>query len=252
MRKAMSVSSTVRRALTFWLVSPRSKKTLYKSNRCDDINGYAGGQFIEDGGIEGMGKRISFFLIGLHSSVAMVALTVLLALPAAADIYMYIDSQGVMHFTNVPTSTDYQVYIKERPKRRGGGIDTHRFDRYIDEAAALHGVDFPLIKAVIRAESAFDPKAVSKKGALGLMQIMPENLKAFQVHDPFDPWQNIMGGARYLKSLIKRFKGQVPLALAAYNAGPQTVDIHHGIPPIPETETYVKRVMTFFYLYKKG
>ncbi|PIE64299.1 MAG: lytic transglycosylase [Desulfobacterales bacterium] len=173
------------------------------------------------------------------------------AKPAAADIYMYIDSNGVMHFTNVPTSSDYQVYIKERPKRKGVRMDANRFDRYIDEAASLHGVDFPLLKAVIRAESAFNPKAVSKKGALGLMQIMPQNLEAFRVYDPFDPWQNIMGGTRYLKSLIQRFNGQVPLALAAYNAGPRAVDTHRGIPPIPETEEYVKRVMKFFHLYKK-
>jgi len=199
-----------------------------------------------------MGRSFSFFLICVYSIGCMVGLASFLAPPAVADIYMYIDSQGVMHFTNVPTSTDYQVYIKERPKRRGGGIDANRFDRYIDEAASLHGVDFPLLKAVIRAESAFDPKAVSKKGALGLMQIMPENLKAFRVHDPFDPWQNIMGGTRYLKFLIQRFNGQVPLALAAYNAGPRTVETHRGIPPIPETEEYVKRVMKFFYLYKKG
>ena len=199
-----------------------------------------------------MGKSVPLFLIGLHSIGCIVVLVALLALPAAANIYMYIDSNGVMHFTNVPTSTDYQVYIKERPKRRGGGIDANRFDRYIDEAATLHGVDFPLLKAVIRAESAFDPKAVSKKGALGLMQIMPENLEAFRVHDPFDPWQNIMGGARYLKVLIQRFNGQVPLALAAYNAGPRMVDTHRGIPPFPETEEYVKRVMKFFYLYKNG
>jgi soluble lytic murein transglycosylase len=202
--------------------------------------------------VKGMDKRIRFILIKRHSIWCLAVFVLLLALPAAADIYVYIDSQGVMHFTNAPTSTNYEVYIKERPKRKGGGIDTNRFDRYIDEAATLHGVDFPLLKAVIRAESAFDPKAVSKKGALGLMQIMPGNLKAFQVHDPFDPWQNIMGGARYLKFLIKRFKGQVPLALAAYNAGPRKVDIYRGIPPIPETEAYVKRVMKFFHLYKKG
>jgi len=199
-----------------------------------------------------MRKSIRPHLIWKPGTWIVVCLLLLLALPAAADIYMYIDSQGVMHFTNVPTTSDYRVYIKERPKRQGTKMDANRFDRYIDEAAGLHGVAFPLIKAVIRAESAFDPKAVSKKGALGLMQIMPENLEAFRVYDPFDPWQNIMGGARYLKSLLRRFDGQVPLALAAYNAGPRAVDVHRGIPPIRETEEYVKKVMKFFYLYKNG
>jgi len=199
-----------------------------------------------------MTGAIRTYLRRRHGAWITGCLLVLLASPVLADIYMYIDSQGVMHFTNVPTSSDYQIYIKERPKRRGGGMDANRFDRYIDEAAGLHGLDSPLIKAVIRAESAFNPKAVSKKGALGLMQIMPENLKAFEVHDPFDPWQNIMGGARYLKALIKRFDGQLPLALAAYNAGPRAVDYYRGIPPIPETEAYVKKVMKYFYLYKKG
>jgi soluble lytic murein transglycosylase-like protein len=175
-----------------------------------------------------------------------------LASPVLADIYMYIDSQGVMHFTNVPPPSDYQRLHQGASQTPGPGMDANRFDRYIDEAAGLHGLDSPLIKAVIRAESAFNPKAVSKKGALGLMQIMPGNLKAFQVHDPFDPWQNIMGGARYLKALIKRFDGQLPLALAAYNAGPRAVTYYRGIPPIPETEAYVKKVMKYFYLYKKG
>ena len=188
----------------------------------------------------------------MHGSWIGLCLVLVLALPVSADIYMYIDSQGVMHFTNVPTTSDYQIYIKDRPKRQGNGMDANRFDRFIDEAASLHGVDFPLLKAVIRAESAFDPKAVSKKGALGLMQIMPDNLEAFRVYDPFDPWQNIMGGARYLRELIQRFDGQVPLALAAYNAGPRAVDTHRGIPPIPETEEYVKKVMKFFHLYKNG
>ena len=176
-------------------------------------------------------------------------LSLALAPVAAADIYMRKDSSGVLHFTNAPTTGNYQVYIKDRPADRQTGVDTDRFDAFIDEAAAAHGVAFPLVKAVIRAESAFNPEAVSDKGALGLMQIMPFNLDAFRVYDPFDPWQNIMGGTRYLKALIQRFNGQVPLALAAYNAGPRAVDAHHGIPPFQETETYVKRVMTFFDLY---
>ncbi len=176
-------------------------------------------------------------------------LSLALAPVAAADIYMRKDSSGVLHFTNAPTTGNYQLYIKGRSAERKTRVDTDRFDSYIDEAAAVHGVAFPLVKAVIRAESAFNPEAVSHKGALGLMQIMPFNLDAFRVYDPFDPWQNIMGGTRYLKSLIQRFNGQVPLALAAYNAGPQAVDAYHGIPPFQETETYVKRVMTFFDLY---
>jgi soluble lytic murein transglycosylase len=163
---------------------------------------------------------------------------------------MRVDENGVMHFTNAPTTSNFQIYIKDREKRRKTRIDTNRFDPYIDEAATLNGVAFPLIKAVIRAESAFNPEAVSKKGALGLMQIMPFNLDAFQVYDPFDPWQNIMGGARYLKALLQRFNGQVPLALAAYNAGPEAVDTYRGIPPFQETEEYVKKVMTFFDMYR--
>lgn len=190
-----------------------------------------------------------FWLYGICIAASLLAFSPVLV---AADIYVYVDNQGIMHFTNVPATSEYEVYIKGRPKRSRGKVDTNRYDRYINEAAGFHGVDFPLIKAVIRAESAFNPKAVSKKGALGLMQIMPDNLEAFRVYDPFDPWQNIMGGSRYLKKLIQRFDGKLKLALAAYNAGPTAVDNYSGIPPYPETKAYVKKVLKFFEFYKNS
>ncbi len=160
----------------------------------------------------------------------------LTALPASGDIYMYIDSQGILHFTNTPTSSNYKLYIKEKPKRRPAAHATKQFDPLIQEAAKKHGVAFPLLKALIKVESDFDPKAVSRSGALGLMQIMPDNFKAFKIQDPFDPGQNIMGGAWYLSQLLQRFDGQLPLALAAYNAGPTIVEQYQRVPPFKETE----------------
>jgi len=168
---------------------------------------------------------------------------------AAADIYMYVDSEGVLHFTNAPTSNKYKVYLKERPRKQGSDRDSTDYDDFIQEASDRYGVAFSLIKAIIRAESAFNPKAVSRKGAMGLMQIMPENFKAFNLEDPFDPQQNIMAGARYMAELLDRFQGKVPLALAAYNAGPTKVEAYRDIPPYQETEEYVKRVMKFYYVY---
>jgi soluble lytic murein transglycosylase-like protein len=166
-----------------------------------------------------------------------------------ADIYMFIDSQGVLHFTNAPTSSQYKLYIKERPKPAEA---TKKYDGIIQEASNTFGLSFSLLKAMIKVESDFDSRAISKKGALGLMQIMPQNLRAFNIQEPYDPKDNIMGGARYFKSLIERFEGKLPLALAAYNAGPTIVDKYRNIPPIKETEDYVKRVMKYFYLYKNS
>lgn len=181
----------------------------------------------------------------------LLVMAVLFASPAMADIYMYIDSQGVMHFTNTPTSTQYRVYIKEKPKRSRGKLqDMDRYDDIIAEAERRHGVDAPLIKAMVRAESAFDPRAVSHKGALGLMQIMPTNLKRLKVSDPYNPWDNIMGGTRYFKQMLERFEGQLPLALAAYNAGPHKVEHYRGIPPFNETQNYVRKVMRFYAGFK--
>lgn len=117
------------------------------------------------------------------------------------------------------------------------------YESIIQEAAALHGVDEDLVRAVIKVESEFDPHAVSRVGAKGLMQMMPGTAKDMRVEDPFDPRQNIFGGAKYLRKLLDKFKGNVPLALAGYNAGPRKVTRYRGIPPFKETRGYVKKVL---------
>ena len=165
---------------------------------------------------------------------------------------MYIDSNGIVHFTNTPTSTDYKLYIKEKTQRIQQTINTKKYDDIIKKAQKRYGVEFSLIKAVIHVESGFDPKAVSKRGAKGLMQIMPDNYKNLFVKDPFNPSQNIMGGTLYLQRLLKRYKYKLPLALAAYNAGPQAVDKYKSIPPYEETQNFVEKVMKTYSRYKKS
>ena len=127
-----------------------------------------------------------------------------------------------------------------------------KYDHFIMAASERHGIEFPLLKAIIKAESDFNPKAVSKKGAKGLMQIMPFNFKALKINDPFDPWENIMGGTTYFKQLLDRFEGKLKLALAAYNAGPQRVEESGSIPPIKETEEYVRRVIKYYRSLKEN
>ena len=181
----------------------------------------------------------------------IVIILLLFSLPwqVSADIYMFIDSSGVVHFTNVPTSTDYKLYIRERPVRGKRAGNTGIFDSEISKASRRFGVDSSLVKAVIAVESDFNPKAVSKRGAKGLMQIMPDNYQSLRLSDPFDPSQNIMGGTLYLKRLFARYNGKLPLVLAAYNAGPQAVDRYNTIPPFKETEKYIKKVMERYNIY---
>ncbi len=193
---------------------------------------------------------MKYFFIGFCSFLCMMFLLIPLLY---ADIFVYVDNNGVLHFTNVPTaSKNYRVYLKERPKRTLASNLTDLYDHVISEASKRHGVSFSLLKALIKTESDFNPRAVSSAGARGLMQLMPENIKKLKIKNPFDPRENIMGGARYLKQLIDRFGGKLPLALAAYNAGPGAVEQYQRIPPFKETQDFVQEVMKYYALLKKN
>jgi len=174
---------------------------------------------------------------------------------ARADVYVYKDGRGVLHFTNAPTEPQYQYYMPDftgwKP-RRSGRIDGARrkaFDKIIHDAARRHGLDTALVKAVIRAESDFVPYAVSPKGAQGLMQLMPATARMHNVWRAFEPQQNVEGGVRHLRYLLDRYNGNVRLALAAYNAGEGAVDRAGGVPPYAETWEYLSRVLRFRTLY---
>jgi soluble lytic murein transglycosylase-like protein len=177
-------------------------------------------------------------------------------IPAAAqaDIYKYVDAEGVIHLTNVPAKSDirYQMILKERRVLlRVRSADIAKYDQLINQASEKYHVDSALVKAVIKAESNFNHKAVSPKGARGLMQLMPATASSLQVRDSFHPEKNIDGGVRYLRYLLTLFKGDLSLALAAYNAGEAAVArYHYSIPPFRETQTYVQRVLHYFAQYR--
>jgi soluble lytic murein transglycosylase-like protein len=130
--------------------------------------------------------------------------------------------------------------------------DPTEFDPHIQDASQRYGLDHRLIKALIKAESRFDSEAISPKGAMGLMQLMPETAKIMGVSHPLDPKENIEGGVRYLKYLLKQFNDNLALALAAYNAGPDAVKRYGGIPPFRETREYLKKVLEFYSNYKES
>lgn len=167
-------------------------------------------------------------------------------------IYKYVDADGVIHYSNVPGRPEYKA-VRLKPLlvvRKSATPGRSDYDHLIQAASLRYGIDSNLVRAMIRAESGFNPNAVSPKGAIGLMQIMPGTSKHLGVGNPFDPQENIDGGVRYLKELMGRFNNNLVLALAAYNAGPQTVEKHNGIPPYEETVTYLKRVINYYAGYR--
>ncbi|MGP8154875.1 MAG: lytic transglycosylase domain-containing protein [Smithella sp.] len=171
---------------------------------------------------------------------------------ACADIYKHIDKDGVLHLTNVPSDPNVKYVMIMREKRIlfQPDIDVNKYDNIISKAANKFGLDSALIKAVIKAESNFNHRAVSSMGAQGLMQLMPKTAYALSVDDSFHPEKNIEGGARYLNYLIKTYRGDLSLALAAYNAGEKAVaKYHYSIPPYRETQNYVRRVLSFYRSY---
>jgi hypothetical protein len=177
-----------------------------------------------------------------------------LALPqdSSADIYKYVDEEGVLHLTNVPTEINakYVLVLREKPVHFMIGTDITKYDHLINRAADKYKVDSSLIKAVIKAESNFNHKAVSPVGARGLMQLMPTTATYLQVVDSFHPENNIEGGVRYLRYLLNLYRENLPLALSAYNAGEGAVSRYHNqIPPYRETQDYVKRVMSHYNRY---
>lgn len=192
--------------------------------------------------------RVLFFLV-----------VVCLAAPAAAQVYTYIDENGIQVYTNVKPDPAYNARNVGCYGTCRTGVDWHstplrdeEFDEEIRATAEVFGVDDALIRAVMHAESWFNPDAVSHKGAEGLMQLIPATQLRFGVQDPFNPVENITGGTAYLAWLLDEFEQNVDFAVAAYNAGENAVRRHRGIPPYDETKEYVRRVRILYDRYRNG
>jgi soluble lytic murein transglycosylase-like protein len=178
---------------------------------------------------------------------------------AHSQIYTYIDSDGMRHYTDVPDNNRYRRLVLSPHERTASGdrydsmllAKASQYDSIIEKAAISASVEPNLLRAVIVVESGFNSRAVSKRGAVGLMQLMPATASRFGVSNPYDPRENVHAGARYLKFLIDRFGQNVRLALAAYNAGEDAVDRNGGqIPPFTETMAYVPRVMKIYQMLR--
>ena len=166
-----------------------------------------------------------------------------------AQVYEYVGPTGQVSLTNVPTNE--RATAVRRKARYHSGVANLELEQAVDRAAQQHHVQPALLLAVMKAESSFNPTAVAKAGAVGLMQLIPETAIRHGVHNLYDANDNITGGAKHLRYLLDRFHGNIRLALAAYNAGERKVDRYRQIPPYKETQDYVKRVLVYYSSYKK-
>jgi len=189
-----------------------------------------------------------------------------IAVSAHADIYQYVDDNGGVHFTNVPTGSKgnrpakaYREQKKQSPltaavaQPAGDGRRNDPRDvvpasylNIINRACSRFGVDPSLVHAIVKVESDFNPYAISRKGAMGLMQLMPQTADTMNVRNTFSPDENVEGGVKYLRYLLDRYEGNITLALAAYNAGETAVKKWGTIPPFKETQEYVKKIMHIY------
>ncbi|MBI5904329.1 MAG: lytic transglycosylase domain-containing protein [Deltaproteobacteria bacterium] len=173
---------------------------------------------------------------------------------AGADIFRFVDDEGVIHFSNTQADERFELYLREgvkaqAPRKPAGLPEEDWMANYVDRYARSHNLSPALVHAIIKAESNGQRKAVSRKGAKGVMQLMPFTSKRLNVSDPFDPIENIEGGVRYIKELLATFEGDITNTVAAYNAGPAAVKKYGGIPPYQETRLYVRRVLDLYRQY---
>lgn len=198
------------------------------------------------------------------NTIPLILITIfsLISIPVHADIYKYVDKHGRVILTDKPVHSGYKRLVKtwkgweeqkKLPKNYDWTKNQRKFDPTIRSVAKIYELPHTLLHAVITAESSYNPDAISRAGAVGLMQLMPETAKQYGVSNRRDPKQNIYGGSRYLRYLLKLFKNDLRLALAAYNAGEGTVKKYgNKIPPYKETQNYVKKVIKYYKQYRSS
>jgi len=184
--------------------------------------------------------------IGLTATVIAGVGSLAFSVPTAkAEIYQFIGRDGSISLTNVPSDSRYQK-IEIEASQFHATLSEQELEPVIRRHSSQQQLHPALIRAVIKAESDFDPRAVSRAGAIGLMQLMPQTALRMDVRDMYDPDDNVGGGAKYLRQLLNRFHGNLPLALAAYNAGENAVERYQALPPFDETRQYVRKVLRYY------